>query len=180
MSAVADGFEEFQPVAVRVLGVEPAHPREVVVEPDRSARGAQPVSPGIQMADQHARMRLAGRAEVLLHAQVQLDAVAAEPAAAAGREHGRLRYLTEVQDAAIKVTQRVLAAGRAGQLNVMDHRDPRIYLDIKIHRKAYQPQAPLTRSQHDHRDALPEQTADEDEPRSPTFVAGPDDGTMQS
>ena len=76
MSACADGFEESQPVAVRVLGVEPAHPREVVVEPDRSAHGAQPASPGIQMADQQARMRLAGRAEVPLHAQVQLDAVA--------------------------------------------------------------------------------------------------------
>src|ERR1700683_5739856 len=68
-SALADGFEEFQPVAVRVLGIEAAHPGEVTVEPDRSALGAQPVSPGVQVTDQQARMGLAGRRGVPVHAQ---------------------------------------------------------------------------------------------------------------
>jgi hypothetical protein len=40
-------------------------------------------------------MGLAGRAEVLVHAQMQFDAMAPEPAAAARRQHGRLSYFTE-------------------------------------------------------------------------------------
>ncbi len=120
-SALVNGFEEFQPVAERVLGVEAAHPGEAVVEEDGSACAAKPASPGVQAADQQARMRLAGRAEVLLHAKVQLDAMAAEPAAAAGGEHGRLGQFPKAQHPAVEVAQCVLAAGRAGQLHVMDH-----------------------------------------------------------
>ena len=72
-------------------------------------------------------MRLAGRAEVLLHAQVQLDAMTAEPAAAAGREHGRLGYFGQAEHAAVEVPQCVLAARRAGQLHVVDHpRSPQL------------------------------------------------------
>jgi ATP sulfurylase len=84
------GFEELQPVAERVLAVETAHTREVFIEANQSVRGAEPVSPGVQVTDQQARMRLAGRAEVLLHTKVQFDAVPAEPAAAAAASTGGL------------------------------------------------------------------------------------------
>ncbi len=72
---------------MRVLAVEAAHPWEVFIEQDRGACGAKPGGPGVQVLDQQARMRLAGRAEVLFRAEVQLDAMAAEPAAAAGCKH---------------------------------------------------------------------------------------------
>jgi hypothetical protein len=67
-----NGFEEFQPVAVRVLGINPAHPREPIIEQNGSTRAAKPVSPGVQIVDQQARMCLASRTEVVLHAQVQV------------------------------------------------------------------------------------------------------------
>jgi hypothetical protein len=51
-SAVVSRLEEFKPVAVRVLAVEAAHPGEVVVEEGRSAGGAKPARPGVQVADQ--------------------------------------------------------------------------------------------------------------------------------
>src|SRR6202035_1289170 len=41
-SALVNRFKEFQPVAVRVLTVEAAHPGEVLIEQDGSARGAKP------------------------------------------------------------------------------------------------------------------------------------------
>src|SRR5215469_18238536 len=96
-SGLVDGLEEFQPVAVWVLAVEAAHPGEVPVEENRGPRRAQPAGPAVQIADQQARMRLAGRAEVLLHAEVQLDAVTAEPAATAGGEHRRLGQFPQAQ-----------------------------------------------------------------------------------
>ena len=67
-------------------------------------------------------MRLTGRAEVLLHPEVQLDAMATVPAATAGGEGRGLASSWKAQHPAVELAQTVLAAGRAGQLNVMDHR----------------------------------------------------------
>lgn len=67
-----------------------AHPRKAVVEEDGSACGCAPVSPGGQVAGQRARIRPAGRAEALFHADMQPDGTAAEPTATANREHRRL------------------------------------------------------------------------------------------
>ena len=51
-----------------------------------------------------------------LRAEVQLDAMAAEPAAAVGGEHWRLGHFPQVQHPAVEVAQRFLTAGWAGQL----------------------------------------------------------------
>src|SRR5215469_11802766 len=119
-SGFVDGLEEFQPVAVWVLAVEAAHAGEVFVEENRGARRAQPAGPVVQIADHQARMRFAGWAEVLLHAEVQLDAVTAEPAATAGSERRRFGHLVKAQHPAVELTQYLLAARRAGQLHMMD------------------------------------------------------------
>jgi hypothetical protein len=94
-SASVSRFEEFQPVTVRVLAIEATPPREVVIELHGSGSGAKPARPGVQVADQQAGMCSAGRAEVLLHAEVQLDAVAGEPAAAAGGQRGWFSHFLE-------------------------------------------------------------------------------------
>src|ERR1700733_9822620 len=94
-SPLVKGLEEFQPIAMRVLTVEAAHPREIFVEENGGACSAKPVGPGVQVMDQQARMILAGGAEVVLHAEVQFDVMAAEPAATAGRERGRLGHFLE-------------------------------------------------------------------------------------
>jgi hypothetical protein len=66
-------------------------------------------------------MSLAGRAEVVLDAEMRLDAVAAEPAASAGCKCGRLSDFLKAQHPAVEAAKRVLTAGRARQLHVMDH-----------------------------------------------------------
>jgi hypothetical protein len=70
-------FEELEAVAVGVLAVEAAQAGEVVVVGHRVAGRAQPGSPGVEVLDQQAGVRFAGRAEVLLDAEVKLDAVTA-------------------------------------------------------------------------------------------------------
>jgi hypothetical protein len=67
-------------------------------------------------------MRLARGPEALLHAEVELYAVAAEPAAAARGERGRFRDLVQPEHVAIELAERRLAAGRAGHLHMVDHR----------------------------------------------------------
>ena len=44
-----DGLQELEPVAVRVLAVEAAHVREVLVEGDRIARGGEPRGPVVDV-----------------------------------------------------------------------------------------------------------------------------------
>ena len=68
-------------------------------------------------------MGLAGGTKVFLDAEVKLDAVPAEPAAAARGQHGRLGQFGEPEHAPVELTQRGLAARRASQLHMMDHRD---------------------------------------------------------
>jgi len=51
-SALVDRFEEFQPIAVRILTVEAAHPGEVFIKEDRGASGTKPAHPLVQVMDQ--------------------------------------------------------------------------------------------------------------------------------
>src|SRR5260221_2892836 len=105
-------LKELQAVAVRLFAVEPAHAWEVVIGDDGVARRAQPFRRGIQIRDEQAGMGLAGRAEVLLDAEMQLDAIAAKPAAAAGDERRRLADLRKSENSGVAEAHVVLAGGR--------------------------------------------------------------------
>jgi hypothetical protein len=48
---VDDGFEELQSVAVRVLAVEAAHSREVIVIPNGRSGRTKAVGPSVKVAD---------------------------------------------------------------------------------------------------------------------------------
>jgi hypothetical protein len=76
-------LKELKPVAVRVLTVEAAHAGELVIEAHRVPGVPQSARPGVDPGHQQAGMRLAGGPEVFLDAEVEFDAVAAEPAPAA-------------------------------------------------------------------------------------------------
>jgi hypothetical protein len=67
-------------------------------------------------------MRLARGPEIRLDAEVELHAVAAEPAAAARGQPGWFRDLVQPEHGAVELAERWLAARRAGQLHVVDHR----------------------------------------------------------
>jgi hypothetical protein len=60
-------------------------------------------------------------AAVILHPEVQLQAVPGEPATTACGERRRLGLFRQTEDADIERTERVFGAPRAGELNVMDH-----------------------------------------------------------
>src|SRR5690606_31015478 len=118
-----DRREELQAVAVDVLGVEAAQARylPLVCPPHRIAGGLQACRQCIQVGPQQPGVRLAGGPEVLLYAEVQLDAVAGEPAAAPPGQGGWLRLLGQAEDADVEGPRRVLGSGRAGELYVVDH-----------------------------------------------------------
>ena len=106
---------------VRVVAVEAAHPGEPVIEEHRVSGVTQAPRPGVEPGHEQAGMRLARGPEVLLHTEVELYAVAAEPAAAARCQRGRFRDLVQPEHTAVELAERRLAARRAGQLHVMDH-----------------------------------------------------------
>jgi hypothetical protein len=134
----ADRLEEFEPVAVRVGRVEPAHAGELVVETDGIPGGGQPAGPLVDASNEQTGVRLAGRPEVGLHAEVQFDAVTAEPAAALAGQRRRLVDLGQAEHPGIERARAVLGPGRARQQHVMDHGQPpsacfstAINLDVK-------------------------------------------------
>jgi hypothetical protein len=107
---------------VRVAGVEAPHAGEVPVELSGVAGCREPRRPGVDAGDEDGRMRFARRAEVILYTEMKLDAVPAEPAAAARREHRRLLDLVEPEHPRVEAARDILGTRRAGQLDVMEHR----------------------------------------------------------
>jgi hypothetical protein len=74
-------------------------------------------------------MGLAGRAEVLFDADVQLAVRAAatgdlEPAAAAGGQQRRLRQFRPAEHAVVERPESIFAARRAGDLDMVNHVSP--------------------------------------------------------
>src|SRR5215472_887955 len=119
-----NGLEELKPVPVRVVAVEAAHSGQFAVEVHRVPRVPEPARPGIKPGHQQPRMRFARGPEILLNAEVEFYAMAAEPAPAARRQAGWFVELVEPEHAAVEFAQCWLGARRAGQLHVVDHRAP--------------------------------------------------------
>ena len=71
-------------------------------------------------------MRLAGRAEVVLDAQVQLEPAGPEPHAAPAGEVRGLRHLGHPEDVAVEPAQHVLGAARRGELDVVQPHQARL------------------------------------------------------
>jgi hypothetical protein len=67
-------------------------------------------------------MRFACGAEILLNAEVEFYAVAAEPAPATRHQARWFLELVQSKHAAVELAERWLAARRAGQLHMVDHR----------------------------------------------------------
>ena len=67
-------------------------------------------------------MRFARGPENLLNAEVEFYAVASEPASATRRQAGWFLELVQPEHAAVELAERWLAAWRAGQLHMVDHR----------------------------------------------------------
>jgi len=79
----------------------------------------QPLGQRVQVADEYAGVSLAGRAEVRLHAEVDLQPVRAHPQTTAGGERRWLGHLGHAQDVDVEPAALVLAARRDGQLHMV-------------------------------------------------------------
>jgi len=125
-------LQEFKPVPVRILAIEPAHAGELGIEAHRVPGVAQPAGPGVQPGYEQARMGFAGRPEVLLDAEVNFDVMAPEPTTAACSQARRLLDFLQSKYATVEVAECWLASLGAGQLNMVDQGTRPIYLDIEI------------------------------------------------
>ena len=65
-------------------------------------------------------MRFPGRAELALDAQVKLQTTALKPGAASSSEIRRLRNFHQPEQFAVELARQRFAAGRHGELNVVD------------------------------------------------------------
>lgn len=106
--------------AGRVLGVEAAVARQVVVPGDVDAVRGEAGGERVDAGDTQARVGL-GRGQVAgVDAQVELDASGLEPAAAARGEHRRLGDLGHAERVGVEAAQGVLGPGEGGELDVVD------------------------------------------------------------
>ncbi len=103
--------------------MEAAEAGKRVVRPHADALGLEALAERVEVVDDEPRMRLAGRDERLLDADVKLRRADAKPATAACRERRRLRHLLEPEQLAVERARGALAARRRGDLHVVDARD---------------------------------------------------------
>jgi hypothetical protein len=90
LRAASAALDELQAIAERVEGVEASVPRELRVVDGLDTRIPEAVAELVDPVHQERRMGLAGWAEVLLHAEVDLHARSPKPRAATGFELRRL------------------------------------------------------------------------------------------
>jgi hypothetical protein len=125
-------FEEFEPVAPRIVGVEAASAGERIVVGDFKAMRDQIFAELVEFSHQKSGMSFLRGLEIGFHADVQLLIPALEPAAASSSERSGLCYFTQPEKRAIEFPGRSLAAFWSGQLNVVNSYDQLAYLVASI------------------------------------------------
>src|SRR3954447_17841694 len=112
--------DEFEAVAERVGGKEAPHARDGVVPERRVGGSLKPRREPVDVGNEDSRMRLAGRPELRLDAEMDLDRAALDPDAAAFRELRRLHDLRHAEHADVEAAARRLRAGRTRDLHVIE------------------------------------------------------------
>src|SRR5262249_53694593 len=125
------GIDQLETVAERVVKMAPHGARHLV-----APSHIQPVGrhEGTESCDDEGGMRLAGRHERVLHAEVDMNAGRFEPAPAPRRQHRRLGHPRQPEPAAVERLGGGLAALRHGQLDVVDpHEHARRLLRVRAY-----------------------------------------------
>jgi hypothetical protein len=86
---------------------------------DGATGGSQSGDECSQIRHKKGRVR-ARRREILLHAEMHLDVILLEPAAAAGGKMSRFRHLQKPEQIPVKATRLIFAAFRHGELPMVD------------------------------------------------------------
>ena len=92
----------------------------MIILDDFYTEGRQRLTQFIQMENRKSRMRLPGRPEIFLHADMQLLRSALEPAASSRVQDRWLLNFLQTQDRPIEISSRSLTTFRHGDLNVID------------------------------------------------------------
>jgi hypothetical protein len=91
------------------------------------------LKPG-QIGNQQGHVSFPCRPEVRLHAQVNFETLTLKPTAAALRQMGRLGHFFDSQRAPVESAGEIFAAGRHGQLHVIDTRNSQLSLRPQLDR----------------------------------------------
>lgn len=113
-------FEEFEPVAPRVGGIEAAVAGKCLVVDDRDIVGTQKLAQSLQVGNNKREMCFLCRLKLAFNADVDLLGGALEPAAPAFAQRRRLFNLLHAQKTAIKFARCRLATLWRSDLNVVD------------------------------------------------------------
>ena len=114
---------ELEAVAEGIGDEEAGRIRERRVAAHLDPRAREPLAQPVQVVHDEAGMSFARRRERLLDTDVQLLPTHTEPAAAPPGELGRLHDLVEPEEVAVERPRVALAAGRRGDLDVVDPRN---------------------------------------------------------
>ena len=114
-----EGFKQFDAVAERIIDVYTGVRRQRLVVTDRGAGRPQALDEEPQALHDKGGMSLAGRAEVGIDTEVDLDALVLEPAAPSPLQIGRLGHAPQTQQTRVERLRGRLAARRHSQLDVV-------------------------------------------------------------
>jgi hypothetical protein len=118
--------DELDAISERIVDMTAADTGNIVCPTNLHTRALQPFHQGVVIATAQSRVRLLCRTKIILHAQVNLNAAALEPASSTFSEFGRFRDLRQAQQAAIELASGVFAACRHGELDVIDYSEWRM------------------------------------------------------
>ncbi len=115
-------FNKFEPVSPRILRVEPARVRKVVILDDLYTPVRQRLAQFVQIENRKGRVRFLGCLKIPFDADVHLLRAALEPTTSARSQDRRLLDLFHTQDRAIEISRCRFASLGRRDLNVIDSR----------------------------------------------------------
>src|SRR5262249_38213487 len=117
-------FHELEAVSERIRNIYAVVAGHALVVRHFDTGRTKPLREHAEAAGEKGRVRLAGRAEVRVDADVDAYRVALEPAPTARREGIGFRNFGDLQEPGVEPTREILPAARHGELDVVDAQDP--------------------------------------------------------
>lgn len=123
-------LHQLDPVAEGIIDIDPVIAGQRLVPPGGNAAFGELCNKAGEIIDQECRMRLARGPEVRFDAEMDPDRAAFEPAAAPLLEIVRFLHLGEAEEVAIEAARLIFAAGRHGELDVVELKQRHVTIPI--------------------------------------------------
>jgi hypothetical protein len=125
-------FQEFEPVAPRIVGKEAARPREILVILNLHAARNKSLAQFVEVGNCKGGMSFPGGPEVFLDPDVQLPIAALKPATSSIAQHRRFFNLRHSQKSPVKFPRRRFTPLRRRNLQVIDANRTSFHPDIRL------------------------------------------------